>query len=185
MKRILMTLPMVLVLILGAFLYWGLNPDRNPNEIPSPLLGKSVPDFTLAGIDGVDVGGFGSAELSSGGIKLVNVFASWCVPCRAEHGVLIKLAARENVQLYGINYKDKPTDAQQWLAEMGNPYAAVGSDFSGRVGIEWGVSGVPETFIVSPDGVILYHYRGPLVGDTALRDFGEGLRRAREQIGQS
>ncbi|GHA50503.1 thiol:disulfide interchange protein [Amylibacter ulvae] len=185
MKRILMTLPMVVVLILGGFLYWGLNADRNPNEIPSPLLGKVVPEFALDSIDGVGVDGFGSAELSTGGIKLVNVFASWCVPCRAEHGVLIKLAAREDVDLYGINYKDQPIDAQRWLAEMGNPYTGVGSDFTGRVGIEWGVSGVPETFIVSPDGVIMYHFRGPLVGDTALRDFGEGLRRAREQIGQS
>ncbi len=108
----------------------------------------------------------------------MNVFASWCVPCRAEHGVLTGLVENDGLRLFGINYKDKPKDATKWLAELGNPYERIGSDLNGRVGIEWGLSGVPETFIVGPNGTVLYRYVGPVVGDEAISKFREALVQA-------
>jgi cytochrome c biogenesis protein CcmG/thiol:disulfide interchange protein DsbE len=109
---------------------------------------------------------------------IVNVFASWCVPCRAEHAVLTELVESEGQRLFGINYKDKPEDATRWLAELGNPYEKIGGDSTGRAGIEWGISGVPETFIVGPDGTVLYRYLGPVVGNDAVEKFREALVQA-------
>ena len=100
------------------------------------------------------------------------------MPCRAEHGVLTQMVEKDGLTLFGINYKDKPEDATKWLAELGNPYERIGSDLSGRVGIEWGLSGVPETFIVGSDGTVLFRYVGPVVGETAISTFREALIQA-------
>ncbi len=174
MKRALAYLPVLVVVIIGAFAYWGLQGGRNPAEIPSALISKPVPEFALEGIEGVASPGLATADLKTGELTLVNVFASWCVPCRAEHAVLTRMTATQDLRLVGINYKDRADDARAWLEELGNPYLAIGHDFSGRAGIEWGVSGVPETFIVDASGTIVHRFTGPIVGD-GQRRFQEAL----------
>ncbi|MGD9616854.1 MAG: DsbE family thiol:disulfide interchange protein [Alphaproteobacteria bacterium] len=150
-------LPVVLFALLAVVLRGGLG--RDTTILPSPLIDQPVPVFALPPISG-DGAGFASADLQ-GKVSLVNVFASWCVPCRAEHPVLNALATSDRVPIYGINYKDKPNAARAFLAELGNPYLRIGAD-DGRVGIEWGVYGVPETFVVDRRGRIRYKHVGPL-----------------------
>ena len=177
--RILALAPLVVAVIFGAFFLWGLNPDRDPNAIPSVLISKPAPEFALDPVPGLETPGLARGDLTGNdGPVIVNVFASWCVPCRAEHAVLTRLVERDGQRLFGINYKDKPEDAVRWLNELGNPYERIGSDITGRAGIEWGISGVPETFIVGGDGTVLYRYVGPVVGDDAVGRFREALTRA-------
>jgi cytochrome c biogenesis protein CcmG/thiol:disulfide interchange protein DsbE len=114
------------------------------------------------------------------GPVLVNVFASWCVPCRAEHAVLTRMVQEDGLNLVGINYKNDPSDAAAWLAELGNPYSKIGSDINGRAGIEWGISGVPETFIVDGNGVVVFRYVGPILTDAALASIRQELAQAEE-----
>lgn len=166
MKRLLFLLPAGAFAVLVVYFAVGLRHD--PHIVPSVLIDKPVPTFSLPPIEGTDKKGFGSADLS-GGISVVNVFASWCVPCRLEHPLIQALAEREVATVYGLNYKDEPAAARRWLAELGDPYAAIGADFSGRVGIEWGVYGVPETFIVDAGGRIRHKHIGPITAE-ALRD---------------
>lgn len=149
------------VIIAGVFL-WGLDPERDPREIPSVLIDRPIPEFMLPALEGMDVRGFATANLQTGQVVLVNVFASWCVPCRAEHPYLMRLARDRVVPIYGINYKDKRADALAWLQELGSPYIAIGADESGRVAIDWGIYGVPETFVVDQNGVIRYRQVGPV-----------------------
>ncbi|MEC7794409.1 MAG: DsbE family thiol:disulfide interchange protein [Pseudomonadota bacterium] len=183
MKRLIAILPLLLVAVIGAFLLWGLNPDRDPNEIPSVLISQPTPDFSLAPVPGLDVPGLASADLAGHpGPVVVNFFASWCVPCKAEHAMLSRLVERDGMRLVGINYKDKPEDVVRWLADLGNPYSAIGSDLDGRAGIEWGISGVPETFIVSGDGTVLYRYVGPIVEEEAIRKFSLALDQAERGV---
>ena len=143
--------------LLAAGFYAGLGID--PSVLPSPLIDQPAPRFTLAPLPG-EASGFSSADLA-GHVSLVNAFASWCVPCRAEHPVLNALAHTKRVPIYGIDYKDKADVALAWIAELGNPYTRIGAD-DGRVGIDWGVYGVPETFVVDKDGRIRYKHVGPL-----------------------
>ena len=179
MKRIFAFLPLVVAVVFGGFFLWGLNPDRDPNEIPSVLISQPAPQFDLDPVPGIDTPGLARDDLAGNGSPVVvNVFASWCVPCRAEHAVLTGLVERDGITLFGINYKDKPEDARRWLEELGNPYTRIGSDLSGRAGIEWGISGVPETFIVGNDGTVLYRYVGPVVGEDAISKFREALIQA-------
>ncbi|SDG21867.1 DsbE family thiol:disulfide interchange protein [Pelagibacterium luteolum] len=152
----------VLVALLGVF---ATQMGRSTSFVPSALLDKPVPDFALAAVEGHDQPGFATADLSGQGVVVVNVFASWCVPCRDEHPMLMDLAQRD-VLIYGINYDDPADNARAFLAELGNPYDAVGSDRDRRVGIEWGVYGVPETFVVDNDGVIRFKHVGPLDADS-------------------
>lgn len=154
-------LPLAIFLAAAGFFLWGLDPQRDPGEIPSVLIGKPAPAFELGPIPGAATPGLARADLDGKGPSLVNVFASWCVPCRAEHGVLTELAG-EGVRLLGIDYKDKPEDALAYLAELGNPYERIGADLNGRTGIEWGISGVPETFVLDGEGRIVYRHVGPI-----------------------
>ena len=184
MKRAIAALPVLIALILGAFFIWGLNPNRDPNAIPSVLISQPAPNFDLPAVEGVGVRGLSRDNLfGNSDPVVVNVFASWCVPCRAEHAVLTRMVERDGVRLFGINYKDKPEDERAWLENLGNPYERIGSDLNGRAGIEWGISGVPETFIVACDGTVLYRYVGPVVGAEAEEKFATALAHARTRSG--
>ena len=151
-------LPLLLFIVLAVFLALGLH--LNPKEIPSPLIGKPAPAFDLPVLGG------GVQTLShndlQGQVWLLNVWASWCVSCREEHPLLLKLASQHSVALIGLNYKDEAAAAQQWLAQRGNPYNASVMDADGRIGIDYGVYGVPETFVIDKHGVIRYKYTGPV-----------------------
>jgi cytochrome c biogenesis protein CcmG/thiol:disulfide interchange protein DsbE len=163
LRKLLFILPSAIFLGVMAFSLWGLLSDRDPSAVPSNLIDKPVPAFDLPGVEGLETPGLSSALLADGKVKLINVFASWCVPCRAEHPVIEKLAKEHGVTVYGLNYKDKPEDARLWLAELGNPYARIGADRKGRTAIDFGVSGVPETYLIDGEGVIRYQYIGPIV----------------------
>ena len=181
MNRILIFLPLLAAIAIGLAGWWGLNPDRDPNAVPSALIGKSVPVFDLPAIKGIQTAGLATADiLEFDGPVLVNVFASWCVPCRAEHAVLTRMVQEDGLNLVGINYKNDPSDAAAWLAELGNPYSKIGSDINGRAGIEWGISGVPETFIVDGNGVVVFRYVGPILTDAALASIRQELAQAEE-----
>ncbi len=170
MKRILFFVPLAIVAFVLGFSLWGLSGGRDPNAIPSVLISKPVPSFALEAVPGLETPGLSETDLQGGGeLMLVNVFASWCGPCRAEHPLLTSLVEDKGIPLMGINYKDKAEDAIAWLDELGNPYARIGYDISGRAGIEWGVTGVPETFVIGADGTILYREAGPVVGDGMKR----------------
>ena len=175
--RLLVYLPLVGVAVVAAFALWALTSGRDPNAIPSALIGQPVPVFDLPPVEGTPTPGLSTADLA-GDLAVVNVFASWCVPCRAEHASLTELARAQGLTLMGLNYKDEPAAAAAWLSELGNPYAAIGSDVTGRAGIEWGITGVPETFITR-GGEVLYRYRGPIVGEPATSDFLAALEAAR------
>ena len=151
-------LPAALFALLAVAFYNYLGSDTT--ALPSALIDKPAPDFSLPPLVGGGETGFSSGDLI-GKVSLVNIFASWCAPCRAEHPVLNALAKSKRVPIYGINYKDKPEAARAWLAELGDPYVKIGAD-SGRVGIEWGVYGVPETFVIDRQGRIRYKHVGPL-----------------------
>lgn len=181
MKRLVYAAPVLIALIFGAFFLWGLNPSRDPNAIPSVLISRPAPEFTLPEVAGTGVPGFSRADLVDNGAPVVvNIFASWCVPCRAEHAVLTGLVQEDGVRLFGINYQDEPEAALRWLTELGNPYERIGSDLEGRVAIDWGLTGVPETFIVGGDGTVLYKHVGPILGDDAIRAFSMALAQARQ-----
>jgi len=158
-------IPLLVFLVLAVFFAIGLT--INPRDIPSPLIGKPVPEFSLPPVKGRSPG-LSSADLR-GRVSLVNVFASWCVACREEHPVLMGLKEKGLVPIFGINYKDKPDDAQVWLNELGDPYARAGADISGRVGIDWGVYGVPETYVIDRDGRIAHKHIGAIT-PKALRE---------------
>ena len=158
-------IPLVVFLVMAVFFAIGLT--MNPRDIPSPLIGKSVPEFSLPPVQGRTLG-LSSADLR-GQVSLVNVFASWCVACREEHPVLMGLRDKGIVPIHGLNYKDKPDDAQAWLDQLGDPYTRTGADISGRVAIDWGVYGVPETFVIDRDGRIVHKHIGAITPQ-ALRD---------------
>ncbi|MGQ0741846.1 MAG: DsbE family thiol:disulfide interchange protein [Alphaproteobacteria bacterium] len=131
-----------------------------PSQLTSPLIGKPVPQFSLDPLS--EFGGFTPADLAAGRVTVVNFWASWCAPCRIEHPLLMALARRDDVAVYGIAWKDKPERAQAFLEELGSPFARVVLDQRGRAGIDWGISGVPETFVVDGRGVVRAHVSGPL-----------------------
>ena len=160
MRRWLYLLPVVVFALMAAGFYVGLGIDSN--VLPSALINEEAPHFDLPPLPGHDKG-FSNADLQ-GHVSLVNMFASWCGPCRIEHPVLNALAQTKRVPIYGIDYKDRSDAALDWIAALGNPYTQIGAD-SGKVGIEWGVYGVPETFVVDTTGRIRYKHVGPLSED--------------------
>lgn len=158
-RRLLFALvPFAIAVAVGVFLFVGLS--LRPREIPSVLIGKPVPEFQLAAVPGRPPGL--SSEDLKGEVSLVNVFASWCVACRVEHPLLMELSRRDEVPIHGLNYKDRPEEALAWLQRHGDPYGRVGADRDGRVGIDFGVYGVPESFLVAPSGEIVCKHIGPI-----------------------
>ena len=155
----------------------------DPARLPSALIGAKVPGFDLPPLanlrdrEGRPVPGLSSSVLARGRVSVANVWASWCAPCREEHPILVSLAARPEIQLVGIDYKDKADNARRFLGTFGNPFAAVGVDEAGRAAIDLGVYGVPETFVIGPDGTIRYKHVGPITAD-ALPGLLEEIRKA-------
>jgi len=171
-KRLFFVIPVVIFFGLAVLLYVGLF-QGPPSELPSPLVGKVAPEMALPALDDQNPG-FARSELGQGKPIIVNFFASWCVPCRLEHPTLMELAKREGVTLYGVDYKEglygkTDRDARGFLDELGNPFSIINKDAEGRVSIDWGVTGVPETFVIDGKGVIRVHYAGPMTDETLRR----------------
>ena len=167
MRRLPYLLPVVLFVIVAIYFGVALRPGRDPSELPSVMIDKPAPGFELAGLAGAPEF---TPALFKGQVVLVNFFASWCVPCRAEHPLLMRLAAEKEVPLYGIAYKDKPEDAKRFLDQLGDPYLDVGLDGNGRTAIDFGVYGVPETYLLDRDGHIRYRFVGPLSAEALERE---------------
>ena len=166
-RRLAYLIPIAVFSVLVIYFAIGLQND--PKILPSALINKPIPEFALGPIEGGKGSGFSSDGLKKGSVSVVNVFASWCIPCRAEHPVITRLAEKKVAHVYGLNYKDKAPEALKWLAELGDPYAAIGADTTGRIGIDFGVYGIPETFVVDGDGIIRYKHVGP-VTDKLVRE---------------
>ncbi|HEU0199496.1 MAG TPA: DsbE family thiol:disulfide interchange protein [Burkholderiaceae bacterium] len=168
-RRALFVVPLLFFAAIVVALAVGLT--LNPREVPSPLIGKVVPEFALPPVKGRTLG-LASRDLQ-GEVSLVNVFASWCVACRDEHPLFMQLRSRGGfVPIHGLNYKDRPDDAARWLDSLGDPYTRTGADLDGKVAIDWGVYGVPETFVIDRQGRIAYKHIGPVtpqVLETKLR----------------
>ena len=173
--------PLVVFLALGGVFGYQLLFGGPANEIPSVLIGERVPQVSLEPLEGQGTPGFDATNFD-GQVTLLNVFASWCAPCRQEHPMLMALSQDDRFQIIGINQKDQPSDARRFLETLGNPYDRIGVDPNGRASIEWGVYGVPETFIVGPDGVILHKHIGVFdardVEETFLPVLEEALQSA-------
>jgi len=157
MRRLVYVIPAVAFAALAIYFYVSLS--RDPSTLPSAMIDQPVPAFTLAGLQ--DQPGLATREFA-GQVVLINFFASWCVPCREEHPLLMNISRELGVPLYGIDYKDKPEDAERFLSELGNPYGRVAADRDGRVGIDFGVYGVPETYVIDKAGRIRKRHVGPL-----------------------
>jgi len=155
-------IPLIIFIVMGVFLAIGLK--LNPTEIPSPFIGKPAPAFSASRLDNPEQK-LSPADLK-GKVWLFNVWASWCVSCRAEHPVLNQLAQQHAAPIIGLNYKDAREDALNWLNKLGNPYDMSVSDQEGRIGIDWGVYGVPETFVVDKKGIIRHKHTGPVTPET-------------------
>jgi cytochrome c biogenesis protein CcmG, thiol:disulfide interchange protein DsbE len=158
MKSLRFLVPLAVFIALVAFFAVGL--FRDPREVPSPFIGKPAPAFSVAQLH--DAGKVFAPEQMKGKVWLLNVWASWCVSCRVEHPLLVEMARRQVVPIVGLNYKDKREDGVGWLAKHGDPYVLSAYDLDGRVGIDFGVYGVPETFVIDKQGVIRYKQIGPI-----------------------
>jgi cytochrome c biogenesis protein CcmG, thiol:disulfide interchange protein DsbE len=161
MRRVVFLVPLVLFLVLVGYFAMALRPGYDPQLLPSAMIDKEAPAFDLAGLNGQGL----ARDALKGRPVLINFFASWCVPCRVEQPVLMRLATREHVLLYGIDYKDQPQDATKLLAQFGDPYRRVGLDPDGRVGLDFGVYGVPETYVLDSTGHIRKRFVGPLTAE--------------------
>ena len=166
--------PFGLFALLGVFLYVGLH--RDPSYVPSPLIGKPAPEFTLPSLQ--DPAYPVSSKDLAGRPWVLNVWGTWCAGCRQEHPVLLQIARSTSVPIIGLDWKDDATEAQRWLAELGNPYAAVAFDSEGRVAIDWGVYGAPETFLIGADGKVLYKHIAPMTLEVWAREFEPRIQAA-------
>ena len=175
--------PIVAFAALAVMLGWGLT--RDPSVLPSPLVGKLVPQFSLPPVKGRTLG-LSSVDLV-GEPSIVNVFASWCVECRIEHPLIMQMKARAVAPIHGLNYKDHPEDAARWLNTFGDPYTRTGADLDGRVAIDWGVYGVSETFVIGADGRIAFKHIGPLTAEILERTIIpliDSLKQSQPQAGK-
>lgn len=174
MGRILMALPPLLFLALAAMFWWGMG-RQNVGELPSTFIGQPAPPLgagVLPGIPGVT-----AADLAGGKVTIVNFWASWCPPCRAEHPTLKRLS-EEGLHVVGVNMMDREADALAFLGEAGNPFAGVVFDPRGKTRLDWGVTAPPETFILNGDGTVAYRFIGPMVGDDYAQRFRPELEKA-------
>ena len=160
MKKQLLIIPSILFLSILITFFYLLIIERNPSEIPSNLLNKNVPNFEVESL--LKKERFISSKEFGNEIMLVNFFATWCLPCRDEHIYIKRFSDEKEIRVIGINYKDNPKKAIQWLKDMGNPYSNVPIDKYGRIAIDWGVYGIPETFIINSKGIIKYRHVGPV-----------------------
>jgi cytochrome c biogenesis protein CcmG/thiol:disulfide interchange protein DsbE len=176
-SRLRYLLPIAMFATLVVVFAWALNHD--PRTIPSALIDKPVRQFALQPVKGRTLG-LSSSDFR-GDVALVNVFASWCVACREEHPLLLQMKANGEVPVHGLNYKDSPNDAAGWLDRFGDPYTRTGADTDGRVAIDWGVYGVPETFVVTKDGRIAHKHIGPITPEALEGTILPLVRRLRQQ----
>ena len=160
MKKQLLIIPSIFFLLILLVFFYLLMIDRNPSELPSTLLDKNVPKFETESL--LKEEKFISSEVFGKEITLVNFFATWCKPCRDEHVYIKRFSNKNKIKVIGINYKDNPERAIQWLKDLGNPYTNVPVDRKGRIAIDWGVYGIPETFIINSKGIIKYRHVGPI-----------------------
>ncbi|MDX5364939.1 MAG: DsbE family thiol:disulfide interchange protein [Alphaproteobacteria bacterium] len=177
--RLAALLPVVLFLAVAGIFYTAIFSGSDPSKVPSALIGRYVPEFALGPVEGLEQPGLSNADFAQGGPVIVNVWASWCVPCRTEMPLLVELQRVADVPLYGINYKDDPAAARRFLAELGNPFERIGKDDTGRAAIDWGVYGVPETYIVDGKGRIALKHVGPLTPEAIAEEILPALRAAR------
>jgi cytochrome c biogenesis protein CcmG/thiol:disulfide interchange protein DsbE len=175
-RRLSYAIPVVVFAALALMLGSAL--DRNPQEISSALIDKPVPQFSLSPVQGRTLG-LSNGDLV-GEVSLVNVFASWCVACKQEHPLFMRMKADGIVPIHGLNYKDKPDHAAKWLDTLGDPYTRTGADLDGRVAIDWGVYGVPETFVITKDGRIAHKHIGPLTPEALDGTILPLIRRLRQ-----
>lgn len=177
-RRLFLLLPLGVFLALAAVFLMQLLSGRDLTAVPSALIGQPAPATELPPLEGGALPGLDSRQFA-GQVTLLNVFASWCAPCRDEHPVLMALAEDGRYQVVALNYKDKPENARRFLGDLGNPYSAIGVDRTGRTAIDWGVYGVPETFLIGKDGRIAFKHVGPLTPDavksTLLPQIEKGL----------
>ncbi|TPI66444.1 DsbE family thiol:disulfide interchange protein [Mesorhizobium sp. B3-1-3] len=164
-RRLFVLLPLLVFLGLAGLFLWQLLSGRDASEIPSALIGLPAPQTSLPPLEGISLPGLDTKSFT-GKVTLVNVFASWCAPCREEHPVLLGLSQDKRFTLAALNYKDQPENARRFLGDLGNPYQAIGVDPAGRAAIDWGVYGVPETFVIGKDGRIAYKHVGPLTPES-------------------
>ncbi|MBI1621890.1 DsbE family thiol:disulfide interchange protein [Aquamicrobium zhengzhouense] len=176
-RRWLPLLPFILFMVLAGIFLVQLLSGKDSSVVPSALIGQEAPQTPLPALEGMNLPGFDPAAFA-GKVTLVNVWASWCAPCRVEHPVLMQLAKDGRVEIAGLNYKDKPENARRFLNELGNPYSMIGTDDAGRAAIEWGVYGVPETFLVGKDGRIAYKHVGPFTPEIMTRQILPEIEKA-------
>jgi cytochrome c biogenesis protein CcmG, thiol:disulfide interchange protein DsbE len=175
--------PLIVFALLAAAFAFSLS-HGDPSKLPSALIGKPVPETSFAALDGLrtpegPIGGFESGDLEGGDVKIVNFWASWCVPCVEELPQLMALKAQTGVPIYGVNYKDEPSAARRFIGRYGNPYEKLGVDSSGRGAIEWGVYGMPETFVIDGRGRIAYKHVGPISEYSLANDLIPAIEKAR------
>lgn len=174
---LLMILPPALFAAVAGMFFWGMGRE-NPDVLPSAFVGQDAPAVEVTNLG--DLPSFTDATLRDGKVKIVNFWASWCAPCRAEHPNLVKFAA-EGLPIYGVNYKDKPEDASAFMEKLGNPFTAIGADESGRMGINWGLYGVPESFVIDGQGRVVLRFPGPITDRVIESDIRPALAKAEAQ----
>jgi cytochrome c biogenesis protein CcmG, thiol:disulfide interchange protein DsbE len=175
-SRIGKTVPVLMFVVFAGFVWRGLNND--PRMIPPVLVGKPVPDFNLPALPDLNVQSLASSDLKKGKVTLVNIWASWCIPCRSEQPLLLELAGRKDIQVVGINNKDQAENARNFLVTMGNPFSAIGVDRSGRTTMDFGTYGVPETFLVDGRGIIRFKIIGGITAQNLNVDLPREIAKA-------
>lgn len=180
----LVLLPLAVFAVIAVFFAMALT-RGDPNRLPSTFIGRSAPEMTLPALEGLrdagkDIPGLSTADLRQGEPTVVNFFASWCTPCIREHPLLMDMARQQGIRVVGVNYKDPPPGGRRFIGRYGNPYAAIGADATGRAAIEWGVYGMPETFVVDGKGIIVFKHVGPLTPEIVDAALLPAVRKARQ-----